>query len=144
MNGRAPSLVARGAVFCVLVAYFTIGPAFKQVLGADTPYLRSWRMYSNRFPICEVRYLRTDSAGPSSPVDRFELLEEPRATAPLALRRIENPGEAVAIAARLCSRAGDDDEIRAYVRCASLEGDGWSVEMAGEEDLCASAAGAPP
>lgn len=127
----------RMAGLVVLGAYMVVTPLLVQVLGVRDRSLRAWRMFSGlNTDVCEVQLWRRTPAG-DEPVDRLAALgHDSRLEAPKTDNLLKDPDALRAQARKVCAALGPGTDLRADLRCGSLEG--WVQHMHRDQDLCRS------
>ena len=77
MAPNAATRGVRGLVLLVVGAFIVANPAFVQVLGVKSRWLRSWQFFSNfGATVCDVRFERQQCAGCRVPLRPRDVLGE--------------------------------------------------------------------
>jgi hypothetical protein len=128
-------LVARAAVFFVVLGMIWLGPSYRQVFHGKSQLFASWGMFSGAgLGATEVEFLVREADGRLVPIDRYALLVPPGEVPPADLRHIANVAAARRVARALCARLGGDVHVVANMRVATRRG--WVSVLDGERDLC--------
>lgn len=122
-------------LFVVVAAFVLLAPAYRQVFGERSRYLRDWELFHELgVGLVVAEFSARAADGSLTPIDRHAALGYPdRRLAPRWLRTITGEGGVVLVARKLCDRLGPVD-IRAHARIATMAG--WIPAFAGEDDLC--------
>ncbi|RAZ90402.1 hypothetical protein DPM33_12810 [Mesorhizobium hawassense] len=131
--GRLSAGRLRFCVFIAIAAFMIAGPAAEQVFGVQSPWLRSWTMFSAiGLGVIDASFEIRQPDGALVPLDRFAMLDAPRNG---KLKWIQNPEELASVIKRLCTAAGQGSDIRVRARLATR--DGWQIIHTDAENACA-------
>jgi hypothetical protein len=131
--GRLSAGRLRLVAFTVIAAFMIAGPAAEQIFGVQSPWLRSWTMFSAiGLGVIEASFEIRRSDGALIPLDRFEMLGAPRNG---KLKWILNRVDLASVIKRLCAAAGQGADIRVRARQATRSG--WQTIHADAENACA-------
>lgn len=130
-----PGARRRAALFVVLAALMFLGPAYRQVFGQRSRFVRDWELFNEvGVGLVVAEFSARGPDGAETPVDRYAGLGyADRRLAPRWLRTMIGEAGVLQVAARLCQRLAPID-LRARARIATM--DGWVPAFAGEHDLC--------
>ena len=116
-----------------IAAFMVAGPAAEQVFGVQTPWLRSWTMFSAiGLGVVDASFEIRQPDGALVPLDRFEMLGGPRDG---RLKWIQGRDDLASVIKRLCTVAGQGADIRVRARQATRGG--WQVIHSDAENACA-------
>ncbi|TPK96086.1 MULTISPECIES: hypothetical protein [unclassified Mesorhizobium] len=131
--GRLSAGRLRLVAFTAIAAFMIAGPAAEQIFGVQTPWLRSWTMFSAiGLGVIDASFEIRHPDGALIPLDRFEMLDAPRDG---RLKRIENREELASVVKRLCTVAGQGADIRVRARLGTRNG--WQIIHTDAENACA-------
>jgi len=134
----------RVVAFSVLAAVMLFGPTYGHFFATGRLEHLGWRMYRVRaLGFCAVDYRQRLADGREEPIDRLEVLgygADAETEPPFEVWRVGSPESAREQGRQLCARLGPSADVRARVRCATV--DGWHVEDDGTHDVC-EGGGAP-
>lgn len=123
----------RLVIFTAIAAFMICGPVAEQMFGLRSKAIRSWIMFSAPgLGMIDVSFSIGQPDGTFVPLDRFALLEEPRAG---ELKRINKRAELAAVIERICAAAGPGADIRVEARQAVRSG--WNTLHTGARNVCA-------
>ncbi|TPI18086.1 hypothetical protein [Mesorhizobium sp. B4-1-1] len=131
--GRLSAGRLRLVAFTAIAAFMIAGPATEQIFGVQTPWLRSWTMFSAiGLGVIDASFEIRQPDGVLIPLDRFEMLGAPRDG---GLKRIESREELASVVKRLCTVAGQGADIRVHARLGTRNG--WQIIHTDAENACA-------
>ena len=131
--GRLSAGRLRLVAFTAIAAFMIAGPAAEQILGVQSPWLRSWTMFSAiGLGVIDASFEIRQSDGALIPLDRFEMLGAPRNG---KLKWIQNREELASVIKRLCTAAGQRADIRVRARLGTRSG--WQLIHTDAENACA-------
>jgi len=131
--GRVSAGRLRFCAFMAIAAFMVAGPVAEQVFGVQTPWLRSWTMFSAiGLGVIDASFEIRRSDGALVPLDRFAMLGERRDG---RLKWIQGREDLASVTRRLCAVAGQGADIRVRARQATR--DGWQVIHNDAENACA-------
>ncbi|TPL40180.1 hypothetical protein [Mesorhizobium sp. B2-4-6] len=131
--GRLSAGRLRLVAFTAIAAFMIAGPAAEQIFGVQTPWLRSWTMFSAiGLGVIDASFEIRQPDGVLIPLDRFEMLGAPRDG---GLKRIESREELASVVKRLCTVAGQGADIRVRARLGTRNG--WQIIHTDAENACA-------
>ncbi|TPI53424.1 hypothetical protein FJ417_26140 [Mesorhizobium sp. B3-1-7] len=123
----------RLVAFTAIAAFMIAGPAAEQIFGVQTPWLRSWTMFSAiGLGVIDASFEIRQPDGALIPLDRFEMLGASRGG---RLKRIESRAELASVVKRLCTTAGQGADIRVRARLGTRSG--WQIIHTDAENACA-------
>ncbi len=118
--------------FMAIAAFMAAGPAAQQVFGVQTPWLRSWTMFSAiGLGVIDASFEIRRPDGALVPLDRFEMLGARRDG---RLKWIQSGEDLTSVIKRLCTVAGQGADIRVRARQATRGG--WQVIHSDAENAC--------
>ncbi|MEW6144875.1 MAG: hypothetical protein AB1598_07655 [Thermodesulfobacteriota bacterium] len=136
-----PDSIIRTALFFIILAWMTLGPAYRQVLGGSSPVFRQWTMFreygtglhKGEGLIDAAFYVAAD--GKLEEINRFEILgyDKPKRAPDEVFKIVGKPG-IERVSARLCRHLGDNADLRVKARMATS--DGWMTLYNAEKNLC--------
>ncbi|MDC0715800.1 hypothetical protein [Nannocystis bainbridge] len=125
---------ARAIVFVAVAAGLLLIPAYRQLFGGRSRFVRDWELFNEvGVGLVVAEFSVRDGQGREAPIDRYAALGRERATAPRWLRTMTGEAGLMRVAGELCARLGSVD-LRARARIATMRG--WVLLHAGEHDLC--------
>ncbi|TPI40924.1 hypothetical protein FJW07_06535 [Mesorhizobium sp. B3-1-9] len=131
--GRLSAGRLRLVAFTAIAAFMIAGPAVDQIFGVQTPWLRSWTMFSAiGLGVIDASFEIRQPDGALIPLDRFEMLGASRDG---RLKRIESREELASVVKRLCTVAGQGADIRVRARLGTRNG--WQTIHTDAENACA-------
>ena len=131
--GRLSAGRLRLVAFAAIAAFMIAGPAAEQIFGVQSPWLRSWTMFSAiGLGVIDASFEIRRPDGALAPVDRFEMLGAPRNG---KLKWIQNREELASVIKRLCTAAGQGADIRVRARLGTRGG--WQTIHTDAENACA-------
>jgi len=130
-------------VFVVVAAVLLLTPAYRQVFGLRSRFVRDWELFNEvGVGLVVAEFTVRDADGRETAIDRYAALG--RAGGPAAprwLRAMHGEAGLLRVAGELCKRLGPVD-LRARARIATMRG--WVPLHAGEHDLCRPLPPRPP
>ncbi|MDX8462980.1 hypothetical protein [Mesorhizobium humile] len=131
--GRLSAGRLRLVAFTAIAAFMIAGPAAEQIFGVQSPWLRSWTMFSAiGLGVIDASFETRRPDGALVPLDRFEMLGAPRNG---KLKWIQNRDELASVIKRLCTVAGQGADIRVRARLGTRSG--WQTIHTDAENACA-------
>ncbi|WP_434722250.1 hypothetical protein [Mesorhizobium sp. RIZ17] len=131
--GRLSAGRLRLVAFTAIAAFMIAGPAAEQIFGVQSPWLRSWTMFSAiGLGVIDVSFEIRQPDGALAPLDRFAMLGAPRNG---KLKWIQNREELASVIKRLCTVAGQGTDIRVRARLGTRSG--WQTIHTDAENACA-------
>jgi hypothetical protein len=131
--GRLSAGRLRLVAFTAIAAFMVAGPAAEQIFGVQTPWLRSWTMFSAiGLGVIDASFEIRQPDGALVRLDRFEMLGAPRNG---RLKRIESSEELISVIKRLCTAAGQGADIRVRARQGTRSG--WQTIHTDAQNACA-------
>ena len=119
--------------FTAIAAFMIAGPAAEQIFGVQSPWLRSWTMFSAiGLGVIDASFEIRRPDGALIPLDRFEMLGAPRNG---KLKWIQNRDELASVIRRLCTVAGQGADIRVRARLGTRGG--WQIIHTDAQNACA-------
>jgi hypothetical protein len=136
-EGREINQSARGRalLFLIVAALVFVTPAWRQVLGQRSRYVRDWELFNEvGVGLVVADFSRRDEDGSETAIDRYAALGyADRTLAPRWLRSMHGEAGMMHVARKLCERLGPVD-LRAQAQIATMNG--WVPAFAGENNLC--------
>ncbi|WP_434416932.1 hypothetical protein [Nannocystis pusilla] len=124
----------RALVFVAVAAGLMLMPAYRQVFGGRSRFVRDWELFNEvGVGLVVAEFSVRDGAGRETPIDRYAALGRERRTAPRWLRTMTGEAGLLRVASELCGKLGAVD-LRARAHIATMQG--WVPLHAGEHDLC--------
>jgi len=131
--GRLSAGRLRLVAFTAIAAFMIAGPAAEQIFGVQSPWLRSWTMFSAiGLGVIDASFEIRRPDGALAPLDRFAMLGVPRNG---KLKWIQNREELASVIKRLCTVAGQGADIRVRARLGTRSG--WQTIHTDAENACA-------
>jgi hypothetical protein len=131
--GRLSAGRLRLVAFTAIAAFMIAGPAAEQIFGVQSPWLRSWTMFSAiGLGVIDASFEIRQPDGALVPLDRFAMLGAPRNG---KLKWIQNREELASVIKRLCTVAGQGADIRVRARLGTRSG--WQTIHTDAENACA-------
>jgi hypothetical protein len=131
--GRLSAGRLRLVAFTAIAAFMIAGPAAEQIFGVQSPWLRSWTMFSAiGLGVIDASFEIRQPNGALVPLDRFAMLGAPRNG---KLKWIQNREELASVIKRLCTVAGQGADIRVRARLGTRSG--WQTIHTDAENACA-------
>ncbi|RWE73897.1 hypothetical protein [Mesorhizobium sp.] len=131
--GRLSAARLRLCAFMAIAGFIIAGPAAEQVFGVQSPWLRSWTMFSAiGLGVIGASFEIRGPDGALVPLDRFEMLGAPGGG---NLKWIQNREELASVTKRLCTVAGQGADIRVRARLGTRGG--WQAIHTDAENACA-------
>ena len=131
--GRLSAGRLRLCAFMAIAGFMIAGPAAEQIFGVQSPWLRSWTMFSAiGLGVIDASFEIRGPDGALVPLDRFAMLGAPRNG---RLKWIQNPEELASVIKRLCAVAGQGADIRVRARLGTRGG--WQTIHTDAENACA-------
>lgn len=126
---------ARAIVFVVIAAALLLMPAYRQVFGLRSRFVRDWELFNEVGVGLVVAEFTTRAAdGREATIDRYAALGyADRKRAPRWLQTMSGEAGLLEVASKLCAKLGAVD-LRARARIATMRG--WVPVFTGEYDLC--------
>ena len=116
-----------------IAGFMIAGPAAEQIFGVQSPWLRSWTMFSAiGLGVIDASFEIRGPDGALVPLDRFAMLSAPRNG---RLKWIKSPAELASVIKRLCAVAGQGSDIRVRARLGTRGG--WQTIHTDAENACA-------
>ena len=116
-----------------IAGFMIAGPAAEQIFGVQSPWLRSWTMFSAiGLGVIDASFEIRGPDGALVPLDRFAMLGAPRNG---RLKWIKSPEELASVIKRLCAVAGQGADIRVRARLGTRGG--WQTIHTDAENACA-------
>ena len=130
--GRLSAGRLRLVAFTAIAAFMIAGPAAEQIFGVQSPWLRSWTMFSAiGLGVIDASFEIRQPHGTLVPLDRFAMGAHRDGT----LKRIESREELASVIKRLCTVAGQGADIRVRARLGTRSG--WQTIHTDAENACA-------
>ncbi|MCY1007812.1 hypothetical protein OV079_20095 [Nannocystis pusilla] len=124
----------RALVFVAVAAGLVLMPAYRQVFGGRSRFVRDWELFNEvGVGLVVAAFSVRDADGRETPIDRYAALGRERPTAPRWLRTMTGEAGLLRVAGELCGKLGAVD-LRARASIATMRG--WVPLHAGEHDLC--------
>jgi hypothetical protein len=127
--------VARTVFALIVAAWVTLAPAYRQVLGHKSYWVRPWVMFSgSNLDVCRVSFTKREADGALTPIDRYEVMGHAdwRET-PRSFRKLADEKVALAQGRQLCRKLGGA-EVFADVACATRKG--WEQRVEPTTNVC--------
>lgn len=119
--------------FTAIAGFMIAGPAAEQIFGVQSPWLRSWTMFSAiGLGVIDASFEIRRPDGALVPLDRFEMLGAPRNG---RLKWIQNRDELAFVIKQLCTAAGQGADIRVHARLGTRSG--WQTIHTDVQNACA-------
>ncbi|MDC0666986.1 hypothetical protein [Nannocystis radixulma] len=143
MTTTARRARARAIVFVVVAAALFLMPAYRQVFGLRSRFVRDWELFNEvGVGLVVAEFAVRGADGHETAIDRYAALGRPdRAAAPRWSRSMQGEAGLLRVAGELCTRLGPVD-LRARASIATMNG--WVPLHAGEHDLCRPLPPRPP
>jgi len=125
----------RAALFLAAAALIVLPPAYRQVFGQRSRFVRDWELFHEvGVGLAVVEFSARATDGTATAIDRYAALGyHDRRLAPRWLRTMVGDAGVLLVARKLCERLGPID-LRARGRLATMAG--WKTRFAEEHDLC--------
>lgn len=122
-------------MFVVLAGLMFAGPAYRQVFGRDSRFIRDWELFHEvGVGLVVAEFVTRDADGAEVAIDRYVALGyDDRRLAPRWLRSMVGEPGFLHVATKLCARLGSVD-LRGRAQIATMQG--WVTVFDGEQDLC--------